>query len=75
MSIARWFVGGPCDGEMRVVDESTLTVSIPVEKQHRADPAIPEWMGYRLEGEDMVFAGRGADVMDVLWGAKSGGGQ
>lgn len=74
MLTARLFIGGPCDGEMRVVDESSLSVSCPVERRHRTDPDVPEWQAYRLEGDDMVFAGRGVNAFDVLWGARNRGG-
>lgn len=71
MVTAREFVGGPFHGEMRAVDESSMTISMPIAREHRANPSVPEWVAYRLDSSgDMVFAGRGPDPLDVLFEAK-----
>ena len=47
-------IGGPLDGELRVVADSTLLLTIAVRGQ-RPDYEGPPWAGYRRSRDEPVF--------------------
>lgn len=56
--IARQFIDGPCHGDMRVVDENSLGVSIPTGDGH--------WDCYKLYDETMMWSGYYSDPVGSL---------
>ncbi len=66
MTTARWFVGGPFDGEIRVVDETSMSISVPILDRFGNTLTPPRWSVYAIKGEEMAYVGDAASVGDAI---------